>query len=89
MNPVAVGFTPYAQEYQWSSYRAYVGVEATSEWLQTKFVLNMVGEHQQRESYRLFVEKGVDEETQTFYGKKKFPTVMGSDDFRASIHSSV
>jgi REP-associated tyrosine transposase len=82
LNPVAAELTPYAQEYQWSSYLAYIGVEATPEWLQTKFVLNMGGEYQQRKFYRLFVEKGVDEETQTFYGKKKFPAVMGSDYFR-------
>ena len=49
----------------------------------------MIGQHQQWEFYRLFVEKGVDEETQTFYGKKKFPAVMGSNDFRESIHSSL
>ena len=87
LNPVAAGLAPYAQEYQWSSYRAYIGVVATPAWLQTKFVLNIGGEHQQRKFYRLFAEKSVDEETQTFYGKKKFPAVMGSDDFRESIHS--
>ncbi len=46
----------------------------------------MVGRQQRRKSYRLFVEKGVDDETQIFYDKKKFPAVMGSDDFRESIH---
>ena len=87
MNPVAAGLTSLAKEYQWSSYRSYIGVAATPEWLQTEFVLNMVGWHQRRKSYRLFVEKGVDDETQLFYGKKKIPVVMGSDDFRESIHS--
>jgi len=87
LNPVAVGLTSLAEEYQWSSYRSYIDVAATPEWLQTEFVLNMVGWHQRRKSYRLFVEKGVDDETQLFYGKKKFPAVMGSDDFRKSIHS--
>ena len=87
LNPVAAGVTSLAKEYLWSSYRAYIGVEAASEWLQTKFVLNMIGQPQQRKLYRLYVEKGVDDETQTFYGKKKFPAVMGSDDFRESIHS--
>ncbi len=87
LNPVAAGVTPLAKEYQWSSYRAYIGVEAASKWLQTKFVLNMIGQSQQRKLYRLFVEEGIDDETQTFYGKKKFPVVMGSDDFRESIHS--
>lgn len=37
----------------------------------------------------MFVEKDVDEETQAFYGKKKFLAVLGSDYFRASIHSGL
>lgn len=50
-------------------------------------MLNRVGRQQRRKSYQLFVKKGVDDETQTFYDKKKFPAVMRSDDFRESIHS--
>lgn len=87
LNPVAAGVTSLAREYQWSSYRSYIGIAATPEWLQTTSVLNMVGRYQQRKSYRLFVEKGVDEETQLFYDKKKLPAVIGSDDFRESIRS--
>lgn len=49
----------------------------------------MVEQPQQRELYRLFVEKGVDEKTQTFYGKKKFSAVMGSDIFRELIYSKL
>ena len=64
-----------------------MGAGSTPVWLQTKFVLDMVGPCQQWKSYRLFVEKGVDEETRTFYGKKKFSAVMGSGNFRESIHS--
>ena len=89
LNPVAAGVASLAEEYQWSSYRAYTGIAATPEWLQTKFVLNMLGKHQQRKLYQLFVEKGVDEETHIFYDKKKSPSVMGGDDFRASICSKL
>ena len=89
LNPVAAGVVSLAEEYQWSSYRAYTGIAATPEWLQTKFVLNLLGKRQQRKLYRLFVEKGVDEETQIFYDKKKFPPVMGSDDYRESIRSKL
>lgn len=49
----------------------------------------MIGQASQQKLYRLFVEKGVDDETQTFYDKKKFPAVMGNDDFRESIHSKL
>ncbi len=87
LNPVTAGVTSSAKAYSWSSYRSYIGVAATPEWLQTKFVLNIIGQHQRRKSYRSFVEKGVDEKTRLFYGRKKTPAVMGSDDFRKSIHS--
>ena len=89
LNPVSAGVASLAEEYQWSSYRAYTGIAATPEWLQTKFVLNMFGKHQQQKLCRLFVEKGVDEETQTFYDKKKFPSIMGSDNFKESVRSKL
>ena len=87
LNPVAASVTALAGDYQWSSYPSYIGVAPTPQWLQTKFVLNMTGRRQRRKAYRLFVEKEVDDETQTFYDKKKFPAVMGSDNFKESIHS--
>ncbi|SET36507.1 REP element-mobilizing transposase RayT [Nitrosomonas marina] len=87
LNPVVAGVTSSARTYQWSSYRYYMGAKAMPEWLHTKFVLNMLGRQQRRRSYRSFVEKGVDDETQLFYGKNKLPAVMGSDTFRESICS--
>ncbi len=47
----------------------------------------MIEQSQQRKLYRLFVERRIDDETQTFYCNKKFPAVMGSNDFREAIHS--
>ncbi|GJL73576.1 MAG: hypothetical protein NMNS01_27750 [Nitrosomonas sp.] len=57
LNPVAAGVTALAGDYQWSSYRSYIGVAPTPQWLQTEFVLKMVGRRQRRKSYRFFVEK--------------------------------
>lgn len=89
LNPVAAGLTSSAEAYQWSSYRAYIRTDPTPQWLQVNFVLNIIGQHQQRKSYRLFVENGIDEATQTFYDKKKIIPVMGSDNFRQSIYSQL
>ena len=90
LNPVAAGLTHLAVEYQWSSYRAYIGLESLPEWLQTTFVLDMVGNNnQQQDGYRAFVEAGIDEETHTFYGKKKCPPVLGSDNFREHLHAKL
>ena len=89
LNPVVAGLTHLAEHYQWSSYRAYIGIESLPKWLQTKFVLDMIGNNQQQECYRAFVEAGIDEETRTFYDKKKCPPVLGSDDFRENIQSNL
>jgi len=87
LNPVVAGMVFSAKEYQWSSYRAYMGTATTPEWLQTKFVFDMLGRHQRRKSYQLFVEQGIDETTWQFYDKKKQSAVMGSDDFKESVYS--
>jgi len=70
LNPVVAGMVLSTKEYQWSSYRAYLDTATTPEWLQTKFVLDMFGRHQQRKSYRLFVEQGINETTWQFYEKR-------------------
>lgn len=87
LNPVVAGMARSADDYPWSSYRAYIGAAGKPEWLQTKFVLNMIGRRQRKKSYQMFVEQGIDEMTGQFYDKKKLSAVMGSDGFRESIHS--
>ena len=89
LNPVVAGLVERASDYPWSSYRAYVDKELAPEWLHSHFLLAMIGQRHRRERYRSFVEAGIDEETATFYGKKKLSPILGSDVFRERMLSNL
>jgi putative transposase len=59
LNPVKAGITGKADEYQWSSYRAYIGAAPTPEWLKPRFILVSFGKSEpiSRKNYRDFVDK--------------------------------
>jgi len=89
LNPTAAGLVERASDYPWSSYRAYVGAVSKSEWLHADFVLSMIGQDQRQEHYRRFVEAGIDEETATFFGKRKWRPILGSNGFRTRLLSNL
>ena len=49
----------------------------------------MIGQGQRQEQYRSFVEAGIDEETATFFGKRKWLPILGSDGFRTRLMSNL
>ncbi len=59
LNPVKAGITDKPDEYQWSSYRFYIGKASTPEWLKPGFILGGFGKSESaaRKNYRDFVEK--------------------------------
>ncbi len=59
LNPVKAGMTGKPDEYQWSSYRSYIGMASTAEWLKPGFILESFGKSVStaRKNYRDFVEK--------------------------------
>jgi len=89
LNPLAAGLLSSVEDYPWSSCRFYFGIVASPHWLQTGFVLSMLGRQGQQDLYRDFVEAGMDRETQEFYTKKRFPPVLGSDDFRERLRGKL
>lgn len=89
LNPVAAGLTDCATDYPWSSFGAYAGKVLAPEWLHSNFILAMIGLHHPRAGYRSFVEAGIDEETATFFGKKKHSPILGNDVFRDRILSNL
>lgn len=84
LNPVQAGLVKKAEQFDWSSYRAYIfGQEPY--WLCTKDTLNHFGDGWQRKKYKVFVEKGVDKEIDDFYAKiKNFP-ILGTEAFSKTI----
>ena len=80
-NPVEAGMTKKAQDYQWSSYRAYIGQTNPPQWLNIEATLNMIGQRNRQKQYRAFVEAGIDQETLDFYQKKKLNPIFGKGSF--------
>lgn len=58
LNPVRAGIVARPEEYQWSSYRNFIGQEKTPDWLKTDFILDYFGKGatEAGKKYRGFVE---------------------------------
>jgi len=82
LNQVEAKLAARPEEYEASSYRAYLGLEISSPWLHTAATLERFQPGDSRQNYRRFVELGIDDETRAFYSKTRMRPVMGSGDFR-------
>lgn len=60
LNPVKAGVVKYPEEYKWSSYRTYMGLESIRG-LDTGFILNQFGDNinSARIRYKRFIEEGM------------------------------
>ena len=78
------------ETYRWSSYPAYRNQVTIPEWLYKGAVLGELQSGQPTASYKRFVERGNDEETEKFYSKGHWPAVRGSEKFidNAHLHSN-
>jgi hypothetical protein len=57
LNPVRKGVAGNPADYEWSSYQSYLGGKVAAQWLQTGFLLALIGDgHGDRKSYREYVE---------------------------------
>jgi hypothetical protein len=58
LNPVRAGIVTKPEDYQWSSYRYFIGQDNAPEWLKTGFILNNFGKRAAEavKKYRTFVE---------------------------------
>ena len=81
LNPVVAGIVKKASPYRWSSYPAYTGFINTPPWLTTSQTLGMIGQRNQRQRYKTFVEQGIDQETAKFYDRKKGFPILGTEGF--------
>lgn len=61
LNPCRSRTVKTAEEYPWSSYRCYVGIEVTPPWLNTEWILRKYGANIRvsRRRYRAFVIRGM------------------------------
>ena len=84
-NPLEANVVHELDQYPWSSYRYYVHrTQPPPGWLYRSDIYDQLGVKRQREEkYRAYVELGIDEEIQQFYGKGNLMPYLGSDEFRA------
>lgn len=72
-NPIEASTVRKAEKYRWSGYRAYICQIRGPTGLTTHKTFSMIGDRNQVSRYRAFVEAGLDEMTEQFYGKRSKP----------------
>jgi putative transposase len=87
LNPVRAGMVEAPEDYRWSSYSSYIGIEQPQPWLDVDFVLGMFSAdlpaRQQR--YREFVEDLIGKEYDLPLQHTVASTILGSSDFVETI----
>lgn len=89
LNPLEANMIDNLSQYEWSSYRAYIGQSDRQKWLfQTEIYnqLNCTSDHAQK--YQFFVEEQeLDKKVKQFYSKERLNPVLGGDSFILSLPS--
>lgn len=87
LNPVRAGMVAQPEEYQWSSYRCYIGQSKAPEWLKMEFILGSFGRGsaQAKTRYRKFVEDLLGSEYGSPLKGAVASTVLGSPEFVAEV----
>lgn len=73
------------EDYPWSSYPAYLNRAPAPDWLNREQSYRLLGHRGRYSQYRSYVERGVDEEVGTFYGKAHWSPVLGDDGFKREV----
>ena len=83
LNPVKAGLVEKPEEYKWSSYQDYIGINKSPDWLFTDFVLNLFDRKVSvaRQEYRRFVDTMVGKEYESPLKDVFASTILGGRDF--------
>ncbi|MFW5453785.1 transposase [Thioalkalivibrio sulfidiphilus] len=81
-NPLQAGLVDDLADYPWSSYRAYVGLDPTPDWLQTGYVLGAIGKRRVHARYRAYMEGDSGEALCRFYDGRGPSSILGDEAFR-------
>lgn len=85
--PLESNIVDKLKKYRWSSYRAYIGVEATPNWLMTDYILNAVSRRDRHLRYAAYVVEASDSEVPEFYQRGKISPILGNNQYKASVLS--
>ncbi len=83
LNPLRVGIVAKPEEYQWSSYRSYIGQIKVPDWQKTDFILGYFGKKEinARKKYRAFVDEMVGQEYDSPFRGTHGTAVLGTSGF--------
>ena len=86
-NPIESGIVKNLEKYPWSTHKGYLSDAKKWDWLYKDFVLSMFSDDNRisRKRYREFVSKESSEEINVILGKKKLPSMLGSEGFMERI----
>lgn len=82
-NPLDAGLVKDLASYDWSSHKCYLSSAKKWEWLNKGFILKMFSDNkvESKKKYLEFVLKETPEEINRIFDGKKWPSIIGSDDF--------
>lgn len=87
LNPVRADIVTQPEDYQWSSYRYYIGESKTPEWLKTSFIFGYFGKRttKAREKYRQFAEDLIGSEYESPLKDTVGSSILGNAGFVEEI----
>lgn len=81
LNPVRAKAVAKPEEYEWSSYRYYIGLAKAPSWLKTDFILGLISGKDVEKKYREFVDDATKEENGSPLKEAIASTILGSPEF--------
>lgn len=83
LNPVRAGMTSKPEDYPWSSYRGYIGLNKAPDWLKADFILGYFGGNspEARNRYRKFTEDLLDSAYDSPLKEVIASTILGRPEF--------
>lgn len=85
LNPVEAGLIKNPKDYPWSSHKDYLARKAPR-WLSTEALM---GWFNSRHAFHEFVQEGNARTMMQFYGREKWPVILGREDFIERIRLKV
>ena len=82
-NPLRAGMVETLDEYAWSSHHGYLSLAKNWNWLHKDFILSMPASDQKkrRQAYLRFMAKDDSDELLDLFEQKKWPSLLGSENF--------
>jgi REP element-mobilizing transposase RayT len=84
-NPLNAGLVKRPEDYEWSSYRAYLGITRKPEWLETGVILDSMGNGDRASEYRTLVEGDGSAEVDDRYASDRRAPILGDEAFRERV----